>query len=133
MRIRSTDLFLHFCLDPDPKQIIPDPGKCSESNRIRIHNTELSETFFAVSDSGFTFMWLVCLFFCVVVLHGSSCDLLENILVVVLSSSCVPHPCLYEDGNNLFTMSLVGFLKTVACSHTFYLVWNAVPAFCNSN
>ena len=34
-------LFLYFCLDPDPKQIIPDPDpwKSSGSNRIRIHNT----------------------------------------------------------------------------------------------
>ena len=66
-------------------------------------------------------MWLACLFVCVVVLHGSSCDLLENILVVVLSSSCVPQPCLYEEGDNLYTMSLVGFLKTSDSSHTFYL------------
>ena len=79
------------------------------------------------------YSFLYCLFVCVVALHGRSCDLLGKILVVVLSSSRVPHPCLYEDGDNLFTMSLVGLLKASDCFHTFYFVWNAVPAFCNSN
>ena len=32
-------VFLQFCLDPDRKQIIPDPGKSSAFNRILIHNT----------------------------------------------------------------------------------------------
>ena len=26
-------------MDQDPKQIIPDPGKCSGSNQFRIYNT----------------------------------------------------------------------------------------------
>ena len=38
--IRFFEIFsLIFCLDPDPKQVIPDPGTSLGSNRIRIHNS----------------------------------------------------------------------------------------------
>ena len=38
-------LFFNFCLDLDPKQIIPDPGKSFGSNRIWIPNTAVNSLY----------------------------------------------------------------------------------------
>ena len=67
------------------------------------------------------YSFLYCLFVCVVALHGRSCDLLGKILVVVLSSSRVPHPCLYEDGDNLFTMPAIVFILFILSGMLFQL------------